>query len=185
MSSTAIRLLGLGMEAWRFFFLSSRASSRFWLGTNTIWLNTTQSAPGTLSTMLTRSTGILVLFTSILAYGRITEGRLAQSTSTRLYTLQQRSPMPMVSSSTLKLVIDTTLSRKFMEKKRSTYSLVSVLPRKRDFTPASLSWSCTLRIFTKKSRHFLLSNDIRRLFLFSRSEERRVGKECRSRWSPY
>ena len=23
------------------------------------------------------------------------------------------------------------------------------------------------------------------LFLFQRSEERRVGKECRSRWSPY
>ena len=23
------------------------------------------------------------------------------------------------------------------------------------------------------------------LFLFCRSEERRVGKECRSRWSPY
>lgn len=35
-------------------------------------------------------------------------------------------PMPMVSSSTLKLVIDTTLSRKFMEKKRSTYSQASV-----------------------------------------------------------
>ena len=59
------------------------------------------------------------------------------------------------------------LSGKFMEKKRSTYSQASVLPRNRDFTPASLSWSCTLRIFTKKSRHFLLSNDIRRLFLFS------------------
>ena len=25
----------------------------------------------------------------------------------------------------------------------------------------------------------------RNLFLWSRSEERRVGKECRSRWSPY
>ena len=24
-----------------------------------------------------------------------------------------------------------------------------------------------------------------RYFSFSRSEERRVGKECRSRWSPY
>ena len=23
------------------------------------------------------------------------------------------------------------------------------------------------------------------IFLFARSEERRVGKECRSRWSPY
>ena len=26
---------------------------------------------------------------------------------------------------------------------------------------------------------------LRRVFLESRSEERRVGKECRSRWSPY
>ena len=26
---------------------------------------------------------------------------------------------------------------------------------------------------------------VQRRILFSRSEERRVGKECRSRWSPY
>src|SRR5258708_6253517 len=30
-----------------------------------------------------------------------------------------------------------------------------------------------------------LSPDGRRLYLTDRSEERRVGKECRSRWSPY
>ena len=30
-----------------------------------------------------------------------------------------------------------------------------------------------------------LSNFIRRCTTSSRSEERRVGKECRSRWSPY
>ena len=30
-----------------------------------------------------------------------------------------------------------------------------------------------------------LSTYIGRTFLSSRSEERRVGKECRSRWSPY
>ena len=42
-----------------------------------------------LSTNATRSTGILVLFTSILVNGRICVGRLALSTSTRLYTLQR------------------------------------------------------------------------------------------------
>ena len=27
--------------------------------------------------------------------------------------------------------------------------------------------------------------DVRYIFVWKRSEERRVGKECRSRWSPY
>ena len=40
-----------------------------------------------MSTNATRSTGILVLFTSMLVNGRICVGKLAQSTSTRLYTL--------------------------------------------------------------------------------------------------
>ena len=31
----------------------------------------------------------------------------------------------------------------------------------------------------------ILDNFIRKNGLSSRSEERRVGKECRSRWSPY
>ena len=167
MSSTAIRLLGLGIEAWRFFFLSNTANSFFWLGMKMIWLYTTDCTPGMLSTTDSRSTGILVLFTSILVYGRMTLGRLAQSTSTRLYTLQRLSPMPMVSSSTLKPVILTVLSRKFMAKKRSTYSCVSCLPRKDAFTPASFNWSCTLRTFTMKSRHFLWSKENKLLFLFS------------------
>ena len=29
------------------------------------------------------------------------------------------------------------------------------------------------------------SNEVGAILTFSRSEERRVGKECRSRWSPY
>ena len=33
--------------------------------------------------------------------------------------------------------------------------------------------------------HFFASHDIRELSVVLRSEERRVGKECRSRWSPY
>ena len=34
-------------------------------------------------------------------------------------------------------------------------------------------------------RQLMLENPILNLKIFSRSEERRVGKECRSRWSPY
>ena len=30
-----------------------------------------------------------------------------------------------------------------------------------------------------------VANDYQHMGLFVRSEERRVGKECRSRWSPY
>ena len=66
MSSTAIWLLGFGMLACRFFFLSSNDSSRFWLGRKITWLYTTVSAFGMLSMTDTRSTGISVLFTSIL-----------------------------------------------------------------------------------------------------------------------
>ena len=76
----------------------------------------TVSAVGMLSTIDTRSTGIEMLFTSMLVYGRMTPGRLMQSTSTRLYILQRLLPMLIHSSSTLKLVIETILSVKFMEK---------------------------------------------------------------------
>ena len=31
----------------------------------------------------------------------------------------------------------------------------------------------------------LLEEKGNKVYLYSRSEERRVGKECRSRWSPY
>ena len=69
-----------------------------------------------LSTTDTRSTGISVLLTSMFVYGRINEGSAAQSTSTRLYTLQRLSPIDTVSSSALKFVIDTVRSLKFMAK---------------------------------------------------------------------
>ena len=44
--------------------------------------------------------------------------------------------------------------------------------------------------FSKGFRQSFILEDLReivpeRLLLFHRSEERRVGKECRSRWSPY
>src|ERR1035437_9514469 len=37
----------------------------------------------------------------------------------------------------------------------------------------------------QRSNQWLNINTVRTLFPKSRSEERRVGKECRSRWSPY
>ena len=42
--------------------------------------------------------------------------------------------------------------------------------------------------YKEKIKHFTIMNDIfmrNVLKEISRSEERRVGKECRSRWSPY
>ena len=43
------------------------------------------------------------------------------------------------------------------------------------------------KILSRKSGRDVKANDlvIADLDLSSRSEERRVGKECRSRWSPY
>src|SRR6185369_4710920 len=37
----------------------------------------------------------------------------------------------------------------------------------------------------KRDNLITLSAELRKLAVFQRSEERRVGKECRSRWSPY
>src|SRR5699024_9652660 len=46
-----------------------------------------------------------------------------------------------------------------------------------------------LTIYTYTAKHFILTtktfNQKLRLKGTSRSEERRVGKECRSRWAPY
>src|SRR3712207_9079701 len=46
-------------------------------------------------------------------------------------------------------------------------------------THCMTSLPCAVLIGTSKS------NKLNRSFLLKRSEERRVGKECRSRWSPY
>ena len=40
-------------------------------------------------------------------------------------------------------------------------------------------------VFLKNGEAFLIGTNISPLPSASRSEERRVGKECRSRWSPY
>ena len=34
-------------------------------------------------------------------------------------------------------------------------------------------------------QYILMVKDLKKYFPIKRSEERRVGKECRSRWSPY
>ena len=44
----------------------------------------------------------------------------------------------------------------------------------------------TINYQGKEVKLNFISNEIlRNLYLYKRSEERRVGKECRSRWSPY
>ena len=51
-----------------------------------------------------------------------------------------------------------------------------------DFVPSSIS--------ARRRRRYVLqgtkwNKKVKRLLINNRSEERRVGKECRSRWSPY
>ncbi len=43
----------------------------------------------------------------------------------------------------------------------------------------------TYRIKTEQRAYFLKIHPNVKKGFFERSEERRVGKECRSRWSPY
>ena len=50
-------------------------------------------------------------------------------------------------------------------------------------TPAPESISGTIKMF--RDDGFLMSEDNADDYARKRSEERRVGKECRSRWSPY
>ena len=47
------------------------------------------------------------------------------------------------------------------------------------FTPSSLARD--LFYYATRCGHYFCNHH----YSFSRSEERRVGKECRSRWSPY
>ena len=49
----------------------------------------------------------------------------------------------------------------------------------------SLGCSQNIDNFNVKTSDGPIKNVIQSLFQFNRSEERRVGKECRSRWSPY
>ena len=51
--------------------------------------------------------------------------------------------------------------------------------------PQFLIHCCAIKIGTKKSKCYPRDEAIRILQGIDRSEERREGKECRSRWSPY
>src|SRR2546429_1976030 len=50
------------------------------------------------------------------------------------------------------------------------------------FANAEMDAQIILRKISAAAAHFV---DLRVNVFFARSEERRVGKECRSRWSPY
>src|SRR5690242_16574169 len=53
-----------------------------------------------------------------------------------------------------------------------------------EILPRGLSFDAVNRDMTKKAISGLINTCYRQLGLKERSEERRVGKECRSRWSP-
>ena len=55
--------------------------------------------------------------------------------------------------------------------------LVESLPYLREFSGKTL--------VIKYGGHAMVDEELKRNFALTRSEERRVGKECRSRWSPY
>ena len=40
-------------------------------------------------------------------------------------------------------------------------------------------------VMARNIKYYLKANDVTQTEMCNRSEERRVGKECRSRWSPY
>ena len=44
---------------------------------------------------------------------------------------------------------------------------------------------CSIIHSVKVYPHYILGHQVNNLVHAERSEERRVGKECRSRWSPY
>ena len=49
----------------------------------------------------------------------------------------------------------------------------------------SLSSDCSLQLDYMKLESLVIANQNVAVNTFPRSEERRVGKECRSRWAPY
>ena len=51
-------------------------------------------------------------------------------------------------------------------------------------SPKNLSKSTDINVLLNRVKTNQ-KNESRKKLYFSRSEERRVGKECRSRWSPY
>src|SRR5712692_8401696 len=65
---------------------------------------------------------------------------------------------------------------------RDLEDLISVVDGRATLVAEAHAETADLRAYVRAEIHKLLA---RPGFLDARSEERRVGKECRSRWSPY
>ena len=66
-----------------------------------------------------------------------------------------------------------------------THTTDAPLPEGTEVT-GCLNWAARLDAMQQHTGEHILSGTLHRLFgAENRSEERRVGKECRSRWSPY
>ena len=87
------------------------------------------------------------------------------------------------------------ISYKSSSPKKSSNNLIlfvdekfNIIPIKKDISPSEFSYINELLKTSDLSKNLLVFelNSRRKIILISmRSEERRVGKECRSRWSPY
>ena len=78
-------------------------------------------------------------------------------------------------------IIDPPAEHKleYLQKLRETHNVFLLSNN----NPIIMDWACTPG-FTSQGKSF--SDYFDKLYLsYQRSEERRVGKECRSRWSPY
>src|SRR5687767_15328318 len=93
---------------------------------------------------------------------------------------------------TAKVAPSLSLSEKIMSQRIRGVLAPVLTPFRADFSPDKerfiahcqwlLSQNCGLAVFGTTSEANSLATDERSTLL--RSEERRVGKECRSRWSP-
>jgi len=59
------------------------------------------------------------------------------------------------------------------------------VPLRNQLTATECGAACLAMVASFHGRHTLVAECRELLGLGRRSEERRVGKECRSRWSPY
>ena len=55
----------------------------------------------------------------------------------------------------------------------------------RKYRPSTFESVVGQRALTTTLKNAIATQKLAHAYLFCRSEERRVGKECRSRWSPY
>ena len=85
----------------------------------------------------------------------------------------------------------TSFQKKAIRRITSNPEWYEVLSWSRELAKSTIVFICIMYlVLTKRKRNVLLvsnshENATRLLDPYKRSEERRVGKECRSRWSPY